>query len=48
MDTVEEALEKVTESSEPAGGMTDGCVEGVSVAGPCSPQYCLSAPTAVD
>lgn len=24
----EEALEKVTESSEPAGGMTDGCVEG--------------------
>lgn len=28
MDAVEKAVEKVTESSEPAGGMTDGCVEG--------------------
>lgn len=28
MDAVEEALARVTESSEPAGEMTDGCVEG--------------------
>lgn len=28
MDAVEKAVKQVTESSEPAGGMTDGCVEG--------------------